>query len=191
MCLSLEYRWVLTFLLGVLVSFPARHLSLWSFSTIFIICIREARPSKPKEFSQYNTRSVGSKRRHLDDLQATQASPVLFEFSKGQFVRDSLCTLEAKDPFMSVRRQRPGRLAPKGFARFDWHKPYHALWFLQVDDNNVNPRALTRPREQIRPTVQRGEQTREEFLRVQTCEFVHELLPYLAYSGDPIVVSHA
>jgi hypothetical protein len=54
----------------------------------------------------------------------------------------------------------------------------------KFNEDNLKPRALTRPREQIRPTAQADERTGEEVLRVQTCGSVHELLPYLVDSGD-------
>jgi hypothetical protein len=49
---------------------------------------------------------------------------------------------------------------------------------------------LTRPCEQTRPTAQSDEQAREEFLREQTCESVHELPPYL-YLSTVVIVSRA
>jgi hypothetical protein len=87
-----------------------------------------------------------------------------------------------QDPFTPVRRQR--RPTPQVLAGFGKREPYHAFRFLQVNEDNLKPRALIRPREQIRPTAQADERTGEEVLHVQTCKSVHELLPYLVDIGD-------
>ena len=123
------------------------------------------------------------KRRHLDDLPSHSRLPsVFFEFSKGQFVRHSRCAPRSQDPLTPVRRER--RPTPQVLAGFGRREPDHAFRYLQVDEDDLEPRALTRPREQIRPTAQADERTREEVLRVQTCETVHEILPYLVDGGD-------
>ena len=119
------------------------------------------RKSFPKE-----TRGVltaRSKRWHLDDLPIHVRFPcVLFSsFPRASLFRTVCTALEYKANLRPSGCQ--WRLAPKVLAGFGRREPYHAFWFLQVGDNNLKPGDLTRPREQIRPTTQQVERTRERF----------------------------
>src|SRR5258707_6195123 len=123
--------------------------------------------SKKKKSSPIDPRvlTTRTERRHLNDLPNDSRLPSdLFEFSEGQLVRDCRRTPRSQDPLAPVRRKR--RPTPQILAGFGRSKPYHAFRLLQVDENNLKPRALTRPREQERPSSQPDEGTREEILPV-------------------------